>query len=128
MKSFIIALVIAPLLSFSVYQNTPGITAALRSGNADQLGQYFDAKVELSLMDSEGVYDKTQAVAKVKAFFSSHRPSAFAEVHSGASKGSDGKYMIGDLTTGSDDVYRVYFYLSKVNSKYLIQELRIDEE
>ena len=126
MKQLLFALMFLPLLAFS-QAGMAQITAALNSGNAEALGSYFDEAMELSILEEEGIYNKGQALQKVKRFLSSNTVSSFTEVHQGSSRSSDSQYVIGDLKT-SGGTYRVYLFLTNSNGKMIIQELRFDRE
>ncbi|MCC6726737.1 MAG: DUF4783 domain-containing protein [Saprospiraceae bacterium] len=129
MKNFLFVLFLAPALAFNNVEelNLDAITKAISSGNADALGPYFDANVEIAVMDKEETYSKTEAVKVVKDFFSKNKPSSFKQVHQGASKGQDSQYCIGNMTAASG-TYRVYIYLKVSGGKQVIQELRFDKE
>ncbi len=103
------------------------ISQAISKGDVATLSKFFDSSVEVSILDDEDIYDKAQAVAIVNNFFKSNQPQSFSEVHKGTSKGSDSHYVIGNLKAGNT-VYRVYLYMKENNGKYLIQELRFDQE
>lgn len=87
------------------------ISTLLKSGNVDQLSTYFNNSVDIILPDDEDTYSKATAVDKVKKFFSTHTPTAFAVKHQGKSEdGSASKYVIGTLTTATGS-YRTYFVI-----------------
>lgn len=123
MKNLLFALVLMNVFN----ANLSDITRAISSGDADALGQYFDQTVEVSILEEEGVYDKAKAVSVVKQFFAKNAPKSFSQVHQGTSKGADSQYCIGNMTTNGT-TYRVYIYMKVSGGKYLIQELRFDEE
>jgi Domain of unknown function (DUF4783) len=129
MKYLLFVLFLAPSIAFVNVEelNLDAITKAISSGNADALGQYFDASVEIAVMDKEETYAKAEAVKVVKDFFTKNKPSSFKQVHQGASKGQDSQYCIGNMTAASG-TYRVYIYLKVSGSKQVIQELRFDKE
>ena len=126
MKQFLFALMFLPLMAVS-QTGMAQITAALNSGDVEALGSYFDEAMELSILEEEGIYNRGQALQKVKRFLSSNSVSSFTEVHQGASRSSDSQYVIGDLKT-SGGTYRVYLFLTNSNGKMIIQELRFDRE
>lgn len=126
MKQFLLALLFFPALAFA-QDGMPQITKALNSGDADALGAYFDESIELSILDEEGIYNKAQALQKVRRFLSQNAVTSFVEVHQGVSRSSDSKYVIGNIVTSSG-TYRVYLYLSNINGKMIIQEFRFDNE
>ena len=57
-------------LSSQLAENISIITKAIGDGDAATLGNYFDASVELTILDKQDVLDKTQATEAVKSFFS----------------------------------------------------------
>jgi len=126
MKQFMLALLFIPAFAFA-QDSMSQITKALNSGDADVLGTYFDESIELSILDEEGIYNKTQALQKVRRFLSQNKVNSFAEVHQGASRSSDSQYVIGNIVTAGG-TYRVYLYLSNEKGKMIIQEFRFDSE
>lgn len=126
MKQLLFALMFLPLMAFA-QTGMAQITAALNSGDVEALGSYFDESMELSILEEEGIYNKGQALQKVRRFLSSNAVSSFTEVHQGASRSSDSQYVIGDLKTNSG-TFRVYLFLTNSNGKMIIQELRFDRE
>lgn len=102
-----------------------GIILALKSGNSKELAKYFNANIELQILEKENVYSKAQAELILKDFFSKNIPGGFTKIHEGGKEGA--KYVIGNLTT-STGTYRVYFLLKEINGASLIHELRIENE
>ncbi len=112
------------LYAFSI--EIPGeIISAFNSGNAAQLAKYFNQTIELTMLDKEEVYSKTQAEIILRNFFSENPPKSFRILHQGGKETS--KYAIGSLTSGTQK-YRVTFLLKIVNSKVYIHQLRIEYE
>lgn len=116
------------LFSFGVFtlsaQDFSQIGDALKSGNATNLAKYFDGNVEVTILNTEAVYSKSQAEMVVKNFFTSNRPSNYKMVHNGDSGGA--KYQIGELSTSSG-TYRTYVYAKNKNGTLLIQEIRFEK-
>ena len=102
------------------------ITKALSEGDAATLNSYLDNSVELTILASQNVYNKTQATAVMSDFFAKNKPRAFNAVHQGSSKGSASHYTIGDLSSATGS-YRVYLYYKSVGDKPVIQEIRIEK-
>lgn len=126
MKTLLLILLLAP--SFDTGQpNLEGIAQAIRSGNAEALGAFFGSTVEISVMDKEDRYSKTDGVRVMREFFASSKPSNFNPVHQGVSKGGDLHYSIGEMRTAQGN-YRVYMLLKDAPGKPVIQQLRIDRE
>ena len=128
MKALILILsIVAPFSSSSQFaENISIITKAIGDGDAATLGNYFDASVELTVLDKQDVLDKTQATEALKNFFMKNKPRAYNMVHQGTSKGNASHYTIGDMQTASGN-YRVYLYYKSVGDKVLIQEMRIEK-
>lgn len=126
MKNLFFILMILPSLAM-VESNLNEISTAIRSGNADALSQFFDESVEISILDDENIYDKSEAKSVIKTFFAKHKPTAFNQIHQGASKGQDAQYCIGNLKSNSGS-FRVYLYLKVSGGKHIIKELRFDKE
>ena len=122
-----INLLFATVLVTALNTSLADITRAISSGDADALGQYFDQTVEVAVLDQEDMYDRAEAVRIVKDFFAKNKPAGFREVHQGTSKGADSQYVIGNMSTTSG-TYRVYIYMKVTDSKFVIQELRFDQQ
>lgn len=106
-------------------QNFTGIGNAMKNGNSSELAKYFDGNVELTILNTEAVYSKSQAEMVIKNFFNGNKPSAYKVVHNGDS-GSGAKYQIGELST-STGVYRTYVYAKNKSGTMLVQEIRIEK-
>lgn len=129
MKNLFFLLLTLPMFAFTsndLDQNMEAITQAIRSGNADALGSYFDESVEVAILEDEDIYNKSEAIGKVKTFFSKYKPNNFSQVHQGKSKGSDSEYCIGNMVSGGT-TFRVYVFVGNSGGKKLIQELRFDK-
>jgi hypothetical protein len=105
---------------------TPAVAAALRTGNAAALAEYFNATIDLTLPGSEGTYSKSQAELIVKAFFSANKPEEFEIQHQGSS-GEGSQFCIGTLTTDNGD-FRTYFLVKSFGKQSLITQLQFEEE
>lgn len=100
------------------------IANLLSSGNANGLSSYFMNNVDLTILDSDDVYSKTQATQVTKRFFNDHAPNGFEIKHQGKSK-LDDHYRIGTLSTSNGE-FRVTYFLKNHEGKYLIKQLRIE--
>lgn len=102
------------------------IASAIKSGNASTLSQYFDASVDITILDKESVYSKAQAQMVVRDFFLKYPVSSFALIHRGTSaEGS--QYGIGTMTSTSGS-FRVYFLVRNKTGVSLIKELRFEKQ
>lgn len=103
------------------------ISTALQTGNAAQLAGEFDSNVEVTIVDSDDVYSKSQAEMILKKFFNSNSPQSFKFIHQGNSaEGSH--YGIGSYISVEGNKYRTYVYVKQKGDKYLIQEIRFEND
>lgn len=126
MKKLVI-IVLGMFLSISTAFNQKSvedISNALKSGNAPALAAYFHATIDLTILQKQGTYSKSQAEQVVQNFFASNKPSDFSINHDGTT-GEGSKYIIGALTTSTGE-YRVYLSFKNLNGAELIQTLRFE--
>ncbi len=102
------------------------IASAIKSGNAATLSQYFDASVDITILDKESVYSKAQAQMVVRDFFLKYPVRSFSLIHRGtSSEGS--QYGIGTMTSTGGS-FRVYFLVRNKTGASLIKELRFEKQ
>lgn len=102
------------------------IANAIRSGNSKELSKYFGDNIELKILDFEEIYSKAQAELIIKDFFKKHTVESFFLSHRSTPK-NDAMYAIGTLQTNKGK-FRTYFFIKKLNNKYVIQEFRIEAD
>ena len=127
-STFVITLVSLFLFSFSFQQSSlpEGLFNAIKAGNAKELSNFFNANVELNILEREGVYSKLQAEQIIKEFFRKNIPNRFVKNHEGGKEGS--KYGIGTLSASTGQ-YRVSFFMMKTgNGEYLIHKFIIEDD
>lgn len=127
MKKLLFILLIAPSIAMVAPDNLSSIAKAISNGDANALSQYFDDKVEVSILDNENLFDKSQAKKALENFFAKNKPQSYTQVHDGTSKGAGSKYTIGNLKANGK-VYRVYVYMKVAGNSYTIQEISISED
>ena len=103
------------------------VSQALRSGNAQQVSNFFQGNIDMTILTQEGMYSKAQAEVILKDFFSKNPPKSFSILHKGTSK-EGSLYAIGNLETATGEIFRTYFFIKSVAGKNIIQELRIEKE
>jgi len=101
----------------------PEITNALEKGNAAQLSNYFNATIELTILDKSGVYSKQQAAKTLADFFQENTVMDFQQKHEGNKETTS--FVIGNLIT-KKGVFRVYLHLNTTGRQSIIQQLRIE--
>ncbi|MBK9191851.1 MAG: DUF4783 domain-containing protein [Crocinitomicaceae bacterium] len=99
------------------------IVAAFKAGNATKIASYFAENVDLSILETENLYSKSQAEQILKNFFLKHKPSDFTIVHKG--KSGQSEYFIGELTC-EDALFRVTLNSKSVDSSKEISALTIE--
>ncbi|NLN31800.1 MAG: DUF4783 domain-containing protein [Bacteroidales bacterium] len=103
----------------------PGISIAIKAGNAAEMAKYMNSTVELLLLGKEDFYKKNVAETILKDFFATYQTKDFIIRHQGAK--NEAQYAIGNLKTVKGD-FRVYFLLKRVDRELLIHTIRIESE
>jgi hypothetical protein len=126
LKNLILAFCLFSMLSnsFGQQKESDAITSAIKAGNAAILAQYFINNLDLTLLDEDDVFSKSQAEAMLNSFFAKNTPKSISIDHQGTSKLQD-HYTIGTIST-TKGKYRFTFFLKKMEEKYLIKQLRIE--
>ncbi len=126
-RYFLVCFVLLASSSFSENDICEDIGNAIRAGDSKQLASYFGNTIDLTIMNREDTYSKTQAELIVRDFFSKNPPKTFSILHKGSSK-EETLYGIGSLTTTKGAVFRTSYLARQSGKKYLIQELRFETE
>lgn len=121
-KTTLILLIILAAWNPSTAQNNPleKISLAIGSGNAKALVEYFDSRIEITILDSEKSYSKAQGEQVIRDFFTKYPPTSFTIIHDGSAGNS--MFGIGTLVT-SKGTFRTNIYYKKVDSAYYIHIL-----
>ncbi len=102
------------------------VVSAIKQASAKDVSKYFNSTVELTVVNTEGVYSKPQAEMIVKNFFAANPPKAVSIQHKGSSaQGS--RYAIANYET-TQGKYRVYIFMKESTGGMLIHELRFEKE
>ena len=99
-------------------QNVP------EEGNSQELNKYLGDKVDLIIQNKSTHADKRTAEGTMAAFFSNHKVGSFNVNHQG--KRDESGFVIGTLMTANGN-FRVNCFFRKVQSKYVIHQIRIDK-
>jgi len=120
----LLSILIAAATFADVYDE---IGNAIRTGDAKQIANFFSSSIDLTILNQEDVYSKSHAEILIKDFFSKNPPKSFTVVHKGSSKEGT-LFAVGNLTTKDGKTYRTSFVLKSNQGKYLIQELRFENQ
>lgn len=101
------------------------ITEATRNGDAIELANYFNNKIELVLPSNSGVFSKQQAQFMLKDFFNTYPPTSFQLIHQGVRENAT--FAIGRYSY-SKGKFRFVFLTKNEGSKALIHQLRIEQQ
>ena len=122
---FLILIFSLSVMSQEAAQASGKIASAIKTGNAKELSAFFNANIELTVLETDGTYSKSQAEIILKDFFVKNPPQDFTINHNGASKDMS-QYYIGSYKT-KQQTFRIYFLLKPGTEKMLIQQLQIEE-
>jgi Domain of unknown function (DUF4783) len=126
MKKYLSILLLNLFVFFSAFTTQGGgledVIAALRGGNASQLSNNFDEKIELTLPDKSDNYSKAQAQLIIKDFFGNNGVKGFDLKHKGDSPGG-GHFCIGTLQTNAGN-FRTNVFMKIKNGKEVVKEIR----
>jgi hypothetical protein len=100
------------------------IANAFRSGDINSIANYFPSNLDMTVVETEDVFSKAQAIQILNRFFKENQPSGFVIKHQGSSQNND-FYQIGTLKTTSGD-FRVTYFIRKDGNEILIKRLRIE--
>lgn len=125
-KKFWLLNVMVLMLQFTIAGVLPNeVVDALKSGDSDDLSNFFNNSIELSLEKSKGIYSKKQAQQILSNFFEENKPSSFSKIHSGGKTNS--KFVIGRLNT-TNGKFRISILFSKEDDIFKILQLRIEAD
>lgn len=111
-------LVLAPL------DMKTSLQKGFRTGNAKMVANYFSSNIDISVLNKENFYSKSQGEQVLKIFFMDHKPITFAFDHEG--KSNNMKYYIGTLKTTTES-FRVTVNIKTVSGTEQISHLTIEK-
>jgi hypothetical protein len=125
-KVFLVFLLALSISVLNAQDIVSQVSAAIKSGNAKELSKYFHTNVELTIVEKEGMYSKSQTQLMVQDFFNQNPPTDFAKRHQNTAK--DGSvYMIGELKSKKEH-YRTYILFKTINGVEKIQTIRFETD
>ena len=114
---------IEPVMPLPILDMKTSIDKGFGSGNVNLFSVHFLPNLDVSLLDKESLYSKSQAEQVLKTFFTEHKPVSFAMIHEG--KSTNVKYYIGTLKT-INQKYRVTVNVKIVKGVEKISGLTIE--
>lgn len=127
MKKIVLYTLFSCLISFTAMADTfDDVVAAIKSANSKEVARYFNSSVELTVLNSEGVYSKQQAEIILKNFLAANPPKNVTVQHKGSSaQGSKYAIAVYECQQGK---YRAYIFMKDSGAGMLIHELRFEKE
>ena len=100
------------------------IANAFTTGDVSSIANYFPSNLDMTVIETEDVFSKAQAIQILNQFFKKNQPNSFIVKHQGASQNND-FYQIGTLKTDNGE-FRVTYFIRKDGGEVLIKRLRIE--
>lgn len=119
-----VGIILFSSIGWSQQKESEIIANALISGDVSSIANYFPANLDMTVIETEDVFSKAQAIQILNQFFKKNQPTNFIVKHQGASQNDD-YYQIGTLKTSNGD-YRVTYFIRKDGGEVLIKRLRIE--
>jgi hypothetical protein len=122
---FLIAgFVLFSFFGWSQQKESKIIANAFISGDVNSIAYYFPSNLDMTVIETEDVFSKAQAIQILNRFFKENPPNEFIIKHQGSSQNND-FYQIGTLKTTTGD-FRVTYFIRKDGNEILIKRLRIE--
>jgi hypothetical protein len=100
------------------------ITNAFINGDINSIAYYFPSNLDMTVVETEDVFSKAQAIQILSRFFKENPPNGFIIKHQWSSQ-NNYFYKIGTLKTARGD-FRVTYFIRKDGNEILIKRLRIE--
>ena len=115
-------------LGFQVFcQSHDEHVEAIVNSNTTFLQKHMTEEVDLALLDDEDLYDKSEAIEKIKEFFGKLSGfDGFDLKHEGTSK-LNHQYYVGDLSFNGETKYRMTFFLKEKSGLMMITQIKVEE-
>lgn len=110
------------LSSFSSFDVTDDVVAAIKSGKSSELVKFFDEKLTVKILNQEDLLSKAQAEANVKYFFEKHIIKNFT-VSQSRTVNQSVQFVSGSLETANGK-----FRVSVLLRRNLISQFRIEND
>lgn len=120
-----------PVILLGLLSFTPDtfdtIVSSIQQANAKQVVTYFGNSVDMTLLENEAPYGRSQAEFLLRDFFTKNPPKSFQIIHRGRSQEGT-EFGIGNLISSNGKEFRVSFYLKNQDGKMTIREFRIEAD
>lgn len=124
MKKTVIC-IISLLFGLCFQAQSQEFVGCFERSNSDCLSTYLSENVDLTVGNSEGVFSKAQSKVILQKFFTENNVRNFSILHQTGS--ANAKNIIAQVKTANKS-YRIYLLVKTVNSKPLIQKIRIEND
>jgi len=124
-KNVNVSLTKQPLLNVPVLDLKTSVERGFRTANAKMIAQHFAPNIDISLMDKDNLYSKSQAEQVLKTFFLENKPTKFTIIHQGKSAAT--QYYIGSLGTDKGS-FRITVNIKLTSKKDFISHLTIEAD
>ena len=114
-----------PFLIVPVLDLKSSLEKGFKTANSKMIAQHFATNIDVSLLDEENLYSKSQAEQVLKTFFLENKPLKFTIIHQGNSATT--KYYIGSLETENSN-FRITVNIKLVAKKEFISHLTIETD
>ena len=120
----IIGIILFSSIGWTQQKESEIIANAFITGDVNSIANYFPSNLDMTVIETEDVFSKAQAIQILNQFFKKNQPTSFSIKHQGASQNED-YYQVGNLKTSNGD-YRVTCFIRKDGDEVLIKRLRIE--
>ncbi|WP_148233524.1 DUF4783 domain-containing protein [Pseudopedobacter saltans] len=125
MKKFFLLFFLTSAVSIVKADVIEEIAAFMKSGDVKSMSGYFAPTVELNILGQEEIYSNVQTAIILKDFFQKNPPKSSQIIHKVTSN-SNYKFAVILLNT-SKNIFRVSYELKITSGKFLIAQIRIEE-
>ena len=119
-----VGIVLFSFIGWTQQKESEIIANAFITGDVSSIANYFPSNLDMTVIETEDVFSKAQAIQILNQFFKKNQPTNFIVKHQGASQNND-FYQIGTLKTSNGD-FRVTYFIRKDGGEVLLKRLRIE--
>jgi response regulator of citrate/malate metabolism len=117
-------LILFVVTGISVADPIDKVADLIRQENIHELSKLFASNIDITILEEENIYSKTQAELILDKFFSQNKPEAVKILHK---VNSNKNYRFGVLlVTAAKETFRITFTLKETEGSFTIIELRIE--